>query len=303
MKIRGSIVALITPFQPSGELDMAALHGLIDMHLAEGTDAIMCCGTTAEAPTLDEEEQVRIIRETVQRVAGRVPVIAGTGFNSTRKTKKMTQAAKACGVDACLVVIPYYNRPTFEGIEQHFAAIADVGLPIILYHHPARTGVRLTAEQLVEICKNPMIGAVKEASGEVDLALQFMHHSSKPLFSGDDTLTLPLMAAGAQGDISIVANVIPRLWHELTDACLSSDMKRARVLQACTLDLCKALVLETNPQGVKFALSLMGKCHGAMRLPLVMPREKTQHAIREAMQKMGFTLPQRECIPAEPCSV
>ncbi len=301
MKIQGSIVALITPFKLNGELDIPALHALIDMHLEEGTDAIMCCGTTAETPTLDEEEQIRIIQETVERVAHRVPVIAGTGSNSTRKARKMTLAAKECGVDACLVVIPYYNRPTFEGIEQHFAIVAEVGLPIILYHHPVRTGVCLTAQQLVQICQNPMIIALKEASGDLELALEFMHLSLKPLFSSDDLLTLPLMAAGAAGDLSIVANIIPRAWHDLTAACLAGDLAVARAVQARVFELCKALVLETNPQGVKFALSLMGKCHPTMRLPLVVPREKTQRAIYEAMRKINLISLQKEYILEETC--
>lgn len=303
MKIRGSIVPIVTPFQANGELDMPALRGLIDWHLAEGTDAIACCGTTGEVSTLDEEEKLKIFRETVERVQGRVPVIAGVFSNSTKEAKKMAQAAKACGADACLVIVPYFNRPTFEGLKAHFDAVADVGLPMIFYNHPSRTALKLSAEQLVELCENPMIIAIKEGSGELDIVLQFIRYSDKVLFSGDDVIALPQMAAGAQGILSIVANVIPRHWSDFVKACLASDMPKARVLYGQAAALCHSFVLETNPQCVKYALSLMGKCQPVLRLPMVIPREKSRQAIQEAMEKMGLRLQQKAYTPEETCSV
>ncbi len=304
-KIQGSIVAIVTPFTVSGEIDIPALRGLVDMHLAEGTDAIVCCGSTGEASTLDEEEKVRVYRETIERAQGRIPVIAGVFSNCTRTAKRITHAAKACGADACLVIVPYFNRPTLEGLKGHVAEIADVGLPMIFYNHPSRTSLHLSIEHLVEICENPMISAIKEGSCDLNIVQQFMRFSDKPLFSGDDILALPQMAAGASGVISIVANVIPRLWHDFTRANLDCDIQKARTLYAQAADLCHALILETNPQCVKYALSLMGKCEPAMRLPMVVPREKTRDDIRNVMEKMGLglTLRQKAHTPEETCSV
>lgn len=296
MQIRGSIVAIVTPFLSDGELDIPALHGLIDMHLTEGTHAIVCCGTTGEAPTLEEEEQIRVIQETVTRVAGRIPVIAGTGSNCTKKAITMTQRARACGADACLVVVPYYNRPMFEGIKGHFHAVADVGLPVIFYHHPSRTGLKLPCEQLVDICEHPMIYGIKEGSGDLDLMQQFIRFSNKPLFSGDDVIALPQMAAGAQGIISIVANVIPRQWSQFATACLIGDFAQAHQIYGEVAELCQSLVLETNPQGVKFALSLLEKCQSTLRLPMLIPRFKTQKAIFAALEKMGLAKAQAEAV-------
>jgi 4-hydroxy-tetrahydrodipicolinate synthase len=290
MLIQGSVVAIITPFQTNGEIDFPSLRALIDMHIEEGTDAIVACGITGEAPTLSDEEKILVIKETVDRVAGRIPVIAGTGTYCTRRSKKLTEAAKLCGADAGLVIIPYYNRPSFEGCKVHFTEVASIGLPVIVYHHPTRTGTGFNPEQLAEICHIPGVCGIKESTGDINFVTAFMKLSKVPLFGGDDTLALPLMTAGAKGIFSIVANVMPRLWHEVTGALLVRDLPKARDLYARVDGLCKSLVLETNPQGVKFALSLLGKCCSAMRLPLIPPQDKTREAIRIEMERLHLVL-------------
>lgn len=256
----------------------------------EGTDGIVCCGTTGEAPTLNDEEHLTIIRETVNRVAGKIPVIAGCGSNCTRKGVTMVKKAKACGADACLVVVPYYNRPHFAGIKAHFDTIGEVGLPIIFYHHPSRTGIKLPAEQLVEICSHPMICGIKEGSCDLDVVQEYLRNSTKPLFSGDDVISLPQIAAGAQGVISIVANVIPKLWSEYVSTCLTLDRVKARELYGKLAPLAQAMIRETNPQGVKYALSLLGKCEAYLRLPMTLPQASTQRVIQNVMEKMGLPI-------------
>jgi 4-hydroxy-tetrahydrodipicolinate synthase len=299
-QIRGSIAAIITPFLTNGELDIPSLHALIDMHLSEGTDALVTCGTTGEVLTLSEEERIRVITETVERVAGKIPVIAGTFSCSTREAVKMTMSSQACGADACLAVVPFFTRPTFDGIKQHFEAIADIGLPTIFYNHPSRTSLHLNLEQLVEVCDHPMIFAIKEGSGDLDIVQKFTRLSNKILFSGDDVLALPQIAAGAQGIISIIANVLPRTWHNFATAALANDIVQARTLYRGVAELCQSMVLETNPLCVKFALSLMGKCTPLLRLPLCLPRIQTQAAIRKAMAPI---LQQMEHKLVETCSV
>ena len=213
----------------------------------------------------------------------------------------MAREMKARGVDACLGLVPYFSRPSFSGVKQHMAAIADVGLPTILYNHPSRTSLKLTLEQLIEACDHPNIFGVKEGSCDIDLFQQLILHSDKRVFSGDDVLALPQFAAGAQGVISIVANVIPREWHELAMSCLRSDFPKARELYREVAEICHAMIIETNPQPVKYALSLMGLCEPIMRLPLVTPCETTEQAIRKAMENV--ILQQKERKVEEPCSV
>ncbi len=286
MNIQGSIVALITPFGEEDEVDDSTLNELVEWHIQEGTDAIVCCGTTGEAPTLTHQEHRNVIYRVVEAASGRLPIIAGTGSYSTRLTVENTQMAKACGADAALVIVPYYNRPTFSGILRHFEEVAKVGLPLILYHHPGRTGIRLLPREIAEICALPEVIGVKEASGDLDLTTRILEETDKAIFGGDDTLALPMMSIGAQGIISIVANVIPALWKQLTDACLVGDFSTAKDLAMRTMGLCRSLVLETNPQGVKYALSLLGRCHSALRLPLLSPEASTQRQIAHQLKKV-----------------
>jgi 4-hydroxy-tetrahydrodipicolinate synthase len=283
---KGSIVALVTPFTGEGEIDYPAFKKLVDWHAAEGTDAIVCCGTTGEAPTLSDEEQDTIFKTAIDVARKRVPIIAGTGTYDTRKTVEKTAKAKALGADGCLVVVPYYSRPTPEGCVAHYKEVSKVGLPTIVYHHPGRTGIWLSAEVLVEIAKLPSVVGIKEASGGLELITQIKRLSDVPVLSGDDTLAYTMMELGAAGVISIVANIIPRQWKEMIHAFLQGDQggkKRAKELDTLYAPLCQAMVLETNPQCVKYAVSLLGRCTAHMRLPLLLPRETTRSAISIAI--------------------
>ena len=278
--LQGSIVALVTPFTHDLEVDYGKLAELIEWHVAEGTDGIVLCGTTGESPTLSEEEHAKIFRTAVGVAKGKIPLIAGTGTNDTRKTVERTEAAKGLGVDGCLVIVPYYSRPTPEGCLAHYKEVANVGLPTIVYHHPGRTGVRLSPEILQEICKIPHIVAIKESSGTLDIA---RHLDGITFFSGDDPLTLPMMELGAKGVISVVANLIPGKWKEMTQAFLQGDSAKAQEISTRYASLCEAMMLETNPQCVKYALSLMGKCLSTFRLPLIEPRASTKAQIQMAL--------------------
>lgn len=276
---KGSFVALPTPFTEEDTIDWKALVTLIEWHIDARTDGIVVCGTTGESPTLTCEEREAIFKESVRVARGRIPIVAGTGSYSTRESVAATRAAKESGVDAALVILPYYNRPTAEGCLQHFQEISAVGLPLIVYHHPGRTGIKLSVKALAQIAELPNIAAIKEASGDVDFAIELMQAVNVPVFSGDDTLALPLMAAGAVGVISIVANVIPEDWRQLTELLLAGKLLEARTLFYRLYPLIKAMVLETNPQCVKYALSVMGKCSARMRLPLIEPQEAVKRQL------------------------
>jgi len=280
---KGSIVAIVTPFTQGGEVDYAAFKELVDWHVVEGTDAIVCCGTTGEAPTLSSEEQIQIFKTALDVSKKRVPIIAGTGTYDTRKTVERTQKAKELGVEGCLVVVPYYSRPTPEGCIAHYTEVDKVGLPMIVYHHPGRTGVRLSAEALAEIAKLPSVVALKEASGGLELIQEIKQISDIAIFSGDDTLTFEMMKLGAVGGISIVANVIPKAWKEIVESFLQGNHERAKELNTLYAPLVEAMVLETNPQCVKYAVSLLGKCKPYLRLPLLEPRKANKLAILQAL--------------------
>lgn len=277
----GSIVSLVTPFTDTGEVDFEALKELIAWHVDSGSDAIVCCGTTGEAPTLSSQEQLEIFKVAVDVVHKKIPVIAGTGTYNTLETVKKTEAAKALGVDGCLIVIPYYNRPTPEGCFAHYKATSKVGLPIIVYHHPGRTGVELSAQVLADICTLPHIVAVKETSGKLEIAKELKLLSNTTIFSGDDIIGLEMLELGAKGVISIVANLIPSEWKEIVH-------KKDRVLYNKFSALAHAMVLETNPQCVKYALSVMGKCRPHLRLPLVEPRLETKKKIIRLLSKLAL---------------
>ena len=280
---KGSIVAIITPFTPEGEVDYEAFKELIDWHVAEGTHAIVCCGTTGEAPTLSSEEQMQIFKTAVDVSKKRVPIIAGTGTYDTRKTVEETRKAKELGVDGCLVVVPYYSRPMPEGCIAHYTEVSKVGLPIIVYHHPGRTGVSLSSEVLAEISKLSSVVAIKEASGGLELIQEIQKISDIPIFSGDDTLTFSMMELGAVGGISIVANLIPKAWKEMIESFLQGNKEQAREINTLYSSLVEAMVLETNPQCVKYGVSLLGKCHPYLRLPLLQPREAHKLMILQAL--------------------
>jgi 4-hydroxy-tetrahydrodipicolinate synthase len=278
-----SIVALPTPFTQQDEVDYDSLAALVEWHIAEGTDAIMVCGSTGEAPTLSSEEQSRIIQTAIESAKGRVPVIAGTGTYNTKDSVKKTEVAQKLGAEACLAIVPYYNRPTPEGCLAHFHEIAKVGLPVIVYYHPGRTGVHLSPESLAAICSLENILAWKDCSGAAEMATAMRELSSIPILSGDDTNAFSLMRLGAYGVISIVANIIPRQWKEFLTTMASGNWAEAEELDKNLAPLYNAMIIESNPQCVKYALSVAGKCLPRMRLPLVVPRLSTQEKVREAM--------------------
>lgn len=283
---KGSIVAIITPFTAEKEVDYQAFKTLIDWHVNEGTDAIVVCGTTGEAPTLSSEEQSQLFKSAIDVSKKRVPIIAGTGTYDTRVSVEKTKKAKELGADGCLVIVPYYNRPTPEGCLAHYTEVGKVGLPMVVYHHPGRTGVKLSAKVLAEISKLPSIVGIKEASGGVELMKEIRQLSDVPILSGDDTLAYEMMELGAVGVISVVANLIPKAWKEMTQNFLQGNRQSAKEIASFYKPLYEAMVLETNPQCVKYAASLLGKCKPHLRLPLVQPRETTKLAILQALAQV-----------------
>lgn len=265
---KGSIVALITPFR-NGKVDEKALGDLVEFHVKNGTDAILPCGTTGESATLDHSEHIMVIRMVIDSASGRIPVIAGTGSNSTAEAIHLTREAQKIGANAALLVSPYYNKPTNEGLFLHYKAIAEaVDIPLILYNIPSRTGKNMEPETIARLSEIKNIVAVKEASGIMDQTSQIASLCKITILSGDDSLTLPLMALGATGVISVAANVVPDRVAALTRAWLEGDPQKARKLHYELLPLFKALFLETNPIPVKAALAAMGKISEEYRLPL-----------------------------------
>src|ERR1700722_8928630 len=283
---KGTLVALVTPFTAENEVDFETLCALIEWHIASGTDAIVLCGTTGEAPTLSEEEQISIFKEGVLAAGGRIPIIAGTGTYNTSDSIEMTRAAKDVGVDGALVVVPYYSRPTPEGCFQHYQAIAQVGLPMMIYHHSGRAGIKLPVKTLLRIAELPYVAAIKDSTGDLDYATELIQQSPVPVLTGDDPLILPTLAAGGVGVVSVVANLIPQEWKQLTTLLLDERWKEARELFSRLYPLVKAMFLETNPQCVKYAMSVLGKCSSDMRLPLIQPQDDVKRQIAAELSKI-----------------
>jgi 4-hydroxy-tetrahydrodipicolinate synthase len=289
-RFQGSIVALVTPFR-DGKVDEAALQQLVEFQIAGGTDAIVPCGTTGESPTLDHEEHRRVIDLVIQAAHRRVPVIAGTGSNSTAEAISLTRHASESGADAALIVLPYYNKPTQKGLIEHCRAIADaVDLPLILYNIPGRTGVNMLPETLAQLADHPHIVGVKEATGNLEQMTQDIVLCGDKLsfLSGDDTLTLPLMSVGGRGIISVVANIVPRDVADMTHAFLNGDWKRARELHLKLFPLSQAMFIETNPIPVKTALAMMGKVREEFRLPLCPMTDANRKKLETALRNYGL---------------
>jgi len=283
---KGSIVAIVTPFN-NGAVDEKKLRELVDFQIENGTDAIVACGTTGESSTLDNEEHLDVIRIVFEQTAGRVPVIAGTGSNSTAEAIGMTRKAKEIGVAGVLLVTPYYNKPTQEGLYLHYTAIADaVEIPQILYNVPGRTGVNLLPETVARLAPHKNIVAIKEATGSLQQASEVLALCGDQIdvFSGDDFITFPMMACGAKGVISVTANIMPKAIGDLTDAFYAGDLDKARKLHLDTLKISNAMFIESNPVPVKTALALMGKCSDEVRLPLA-PMSAANKAKLEAIMK------------------
>ncbi|WP_028301616.1 4-hydroxy-tetrahydrodipicolinate synthase [Oceanospirillum beijerinckii] len=290
--IKGSIVALVTPMTTSGEIDWQALHRLVEFHLENGTDAIVAAGTTGEPTTMSFDEHFDVIRKVVEQVNGRIPVIAGTGANSTSEAVELTQFAKKVGADYCLSVTPYYNKPTQEGLYQHFKAVAEASdLPVILYNVPGRTAVDLHNETVVRLSKLPNIVAIKDATGDVERGKELMERLKDTdflLFSGDDLTAADFMLQGGHGNISVTANVAPRQMSELCAAALSGDASTAHQINTRLMPLHRALFVESNPIPVKWAVHEMGMIETGIRLPLTMLSPQYHATVREAMQHAGI---------------
>lgn len=282
--INGSIVALVTPMSADGQIDWRSLHNIVDWHLQEGTHGIVAVGTTGESATLDVAEHCEVIRRVVDQVKGAIPVIAGTGANSTREAIELTRAAKSVKADACLLVTPYYNKPTQEGLFLHHKAIAEaVAIPQILYNVPGRTACDMLPETIARLSKINGIIGVKEATGNIERGKEIRSLCANDfiLLSGDDESFLDLMAVGAKGNISVTANVVPKLMSEICALALAGNNEAAHKKNASLLDLHKKLFCESNPIPVKWALHRMGLIPEGIRLPLT-PLSSDKYAILEA---------------------
>lgn len=269
---QGSLVAIVTPMFEDGRLDIPSLNALIDFHVAQGSDGIVIVGTTGESPTVDFDEHCLLIKTAVSQVNGRVPVIAGTGANSTKEAIALTQKAKELGVDACLLVAPYYNKPTQEGLYQHFMAIADaVDIPQILYNVPGRTGCDISNETTLRLATHPNIVGIKDATGGIERGTDLILRAPKEfaVLSGDDATAMSLMLLGGKGVISVTANVAPKLMHEMCVAAVAGDAIKAREINAKLFQLHQKLFVEANPIPVKWVLAQMGLIKTGIRLPMV----------------------------------
>ena len=287
---QGSMVAMVTPMQPDGAVDHEALARLVEFHVENGTDAIVAVGTTGESATLDEGEHLDVIRRIVKLAKGRLPVIAGTGANSTREAIELTQGAMEAGADACLLVTPYYNKPTQEGLYQHFKAIAAaVAIPQILYNVPGRTACDMLPETVERLAPISNIVGIKEATGNVDRAREILQRCGDRLdvYSGDDATAMELILAGGKGDISVTANVVPKAMHEMCAVALRGDRAAAEAINNRLALLHKNLFLESNPIPVKWALIEMGMIAPGIRLPMTPLAERFHEPLREAMREAG----------------
>ncbi|CAJ92345.1 4-hydroxy-tetrahydrodipicolinate synthase [Cupriavidus necator] len=290
-QITGSIVAIVTPMHEDGSLDFPALRALVDWHVAEGTDGIVIVGTTGESPTVSVEEHCELIRVAVEQAGKRIPIIAGTGGNSTKEAIELTAFAKKVGADASLQVVPYYNKPTQEGMYRHFRTIAEaVELPVLLYNVPGRTVADMNSETILRLAQVPGIVGVKEATGNIDRAAQLIKDAPEgfAIYSGDDPTAVALILLGGHGNISVTANVAPRKMHEMCVAALKGDVVTARRLHMELIGLNKAMFIEANPIPVKWALQQMGRMEGGIRLPLTPLSEANHDYVRKALAAAGL---------------
>lgn len=290
-QITGSIVALVTPMLEDGNVDYPALRKLIDWHIAEGTDCIGAVGTTGESPTVSVQEHCEIIRVAVEQSAGRVPIMAGCGANSTAEAIELARFAKSVGADCQLQVVPYYNKPTQEGQYLHFKAIADaVDLPMVLYNVPGRSVADMAHETVIRLAQVPGIVGIKEATGNIDRAQWLIREAPKgfAIYSGDDPTAVALMMCGGHGNVSVTANLAPRLMHELCVAAMAGDHRRAMEIQFKLMPLHKHLFVESNPIPVKWAAARMNLCGPTMRLPMTPLSLANQAVVEGAMRDTGL---------------
>jgi len=290
MNFSGCMVALVTPFK-GNKVDWESLEGLVEFHIDNGIHGIVPCGTTGESATLTHQEHNEVVEAVVKYVKKRVAVVAGTGSNSTQEAIDFTRSAEQAGADGALMISPYYNRPTQEGIYQHFKKVAsEVHIPLIIYNIPSRTGSKIEPETLARLAEVKNIAGVKEATGSIDQAIEVLRLCGGGLevYSGEDSLTFSLMALGGKGVISTVANIAPREMSQLTRACFEGDWEKGRSIQFQLIPLIRSLFIETNPIPVKTALSLMGKCRGDLRLPMTPMAEPNVKKLQKAMADFGL---------------
>jgi len=290
LKLEGSFVAIVTPFTGEGgkEVDYATLVKLVEFQIAAGTDGIIPAGTTGETPTLTHDEHKKVIETVIKAANKRVKVIAGTGSNSTEKTIEMTRFAKEAGADAALVVVPYYNKPTQEGLYLHFKAVAEVGLPVVLYNVPSRSGSGLTAKTVARLAEVPNIVAIKEASGSLDQVSEIVSLCNLTVLSGDDSLTLPMIAVGAKGVISVIANIVPDRLKKLVSLALSGDFAGARKVHLELFRLSRVMFVESNPIPVKTAMGYLGLCNDTLRLPMSPLLSENVPLVKNALTEIGL---------------
>ena len=288
---QGSLVALVTPMREDGAIDEAAMQRLVDFHVEQHSDALVVVGTTGESATLNEEEHCHLLRRTVEMAAGRIPVIAGTGANSTREAIDLTRCALDAGVDACLLVTPYYNKPTQEGLYQHHKAVAEaVPVPQILYNVPGRTAVDMLPETVERLAPIDNIIAIKEATGDLDRARYLIETCGDQLdiYSGDDATAMELMLLGGKGNISVTANVAPQAMHDMCTAAMAGDRETASAINAPLEGLHQSLFVESNPIPVKWALSEMGLIPDGIRLPMTTLSSEHHETVRQALRTAGL---------------
>jgi len=289
--LKGSLVAIVTPMHDDGSLDLERFRGLIDWHIAEGTDGLVVVGTTGESPTVDFDEHRLLIRTAVEHAAGRIPVIAGTGANSTQEAIELTAYARDAGADCCLSVVPYYNKPTQEGLYRHFKVCAEaVDIPQILYNVPGRTVADLSNETTLRLAGVPNIVGIKDATGDIGRGADLLRRAPEgfAVYSGDDASEVALMLLGGHGAISVTANVAPGLMHEMCEAAMAGDVARAREINNRLLPLHRDLFCEANPIPVKWAVARMGLMGGALRLPLTELTQANHEKVLNAMRHAGI---------------
>ena len=289
--ITGSLVALVTPMHANGEIDWSALKSLVEWHVAEGTHGIVAVGTTGESATLTVDEHCAVIKSVIETVNGRIPVIAGTGANSTREAIELTRLAKEAGADACLLVTPYYNKPTQEGLYQHYKAVAEaVAIPQILYNVPGRTGVDMLNSTVARLAGIPNIVGIKDATGDLVRGQELLNlvGDKMAVYSGDDGTAYELILMGAKGNISVTANVAPKVMSAVCEAALAGNAALAKALNAPLTALHNDLFVESNPIPVKWALAHMGRMEGSIRLPLTPLAESCHDVVRAALQRAGL---------------
>ncbi|HHT9152158.1 MAG TPA: 4-hydroxy-tetrahydrodipicolinate synthase [Candidatus Hypogeohydataceae bacterium YC40] len=282
--LSGSIVALVTPFR-NGEVDLGRLRELVEFHIREGTSAVSPCGTTGESATLTPEEHEKVISEVVQQARGRIPVVAGTGSNSTKEALRLTHYAKKTGANAALIITPYYNKPTQEGLYRHYRVLAEaVDIPIVIYNVPSRTGISISAETVARLVEFKNVVAIKEASGSLDQVSDILRLCKITVLSGDDSLTLPIMSLGGKGVVSVVANIVPKDTAKLVESFLKGNISETTQLHHKLFPLCKAMFIETNPIPVKTAMKLLGRLNGELRMPLCEMSKENENRLSKALR-------------------